>query len=165
MVGISDALKGKLESLVSYLCQITKGFESIAVDIECANLKTAIYALSVEAKQYSEEISDQLRELNITIPLTVTDQLWKKIEAFVKENNYSYLTDRFIEDAAETQDLVLKLPNLISEDSLENKRKIEILRSFLFDDLKLHFSCLHFYTDKLGVNGSGQIENFPLPLG
>jgi len=85
MVGISDALKGKLESLVSYLCQITKGFESIAVDIECANLKTAIYALSVEAKQYSEEISDQLRELNITIPLTVTDQLWKKIESDIHE--------------------------------------------------------------------------------
>ena len=85
MESITDALKGKLESLVSYLYQITKGFESIAVDIECTNLKTAIFALSVEAKQYAEEISDQLMELNITIPLTATDQLWKKIESDIHE--------------------------------------------------------------------------------
>jgi hypothetical protein len=85
MENITDALKGKLESLVSYLHQITKGFESIAVDIECANLKTAIYALSVESKQYAEEISDQLKELNVSIPLTATDQLWKKIESDIHE--------------------------------------------------------------------------------
>lgn len=85
MDAITDALKGKLESLVSYLCQVTKGFESIAVDIECANLKTAIFALSIEAKQYAEEINDQLKELNITIPLTAGDLLWKKIESDIHE--------------------------------------------------------------------------------
>ncbi len=82
---ITESLKGKLESLVSYLCQITKGFENIAVDIECANLKTAIVAISVETKQYAEEISNQLKELDITIPLTYTDQLWKKIESDIHE--------------------------------------------------------------------------------
>jgi hypothetical protein len=82
---ITESLKGKLESLVSYLCQITKGFENIAVDIECTNLKTAIFALSVETKQYAEEISNQLKELDITIPLTYTDQLWKKIESDIHE--------------------------------------------------------------------------------
>lgn len=85
MEGITDALKGKLGSLVSYLCQITKGFESIAEDIECTNLKTAMFALSVEAKQYAKEISNQLEELNISIPVTATDQLWKKIEADIHE--------------------------------------------------------------------------------
>lgn len=85
MEGITDALKGKLGSLVSYLCQITKGFESIAEDIECTNLKTAMFALSVEAKQYAKEISTQLEELNISIPLTATDQLWKKIETDIHE--------------------------------------------------------------------------------
>ena len=75
---ISESLKGKLQSLVSYLCQVTKGFETIAVDIECANLKTAIFTLSVEARQYAEEISTKMEELNISIPLTATDQLWKK---------------------------------------------------------------------------------------
>ena len=81
MESISESLKGKLQSLVSYLCQVTKGFETIAVDIECANLKTAIFTLSVEARQYAEEISTKLEELNISIPLTATDQLWKKIES------------------------------------------------------------------------------------
>jgi hypothetical protein len=85
MEGISDALKGKLESLVSYLCQITKEFESIAVDIECTNLKTAIFALSVEAKQYAKEISNQLEGVNVSIPLKATDQLWKKIESDIHE--------------------------------------------------------------------------------
>jgi hypothetical protein len=85
MEGMTDTLKGKLESLVSYLRQITKGFENIAVDIECTNLKTAIFALSVEAKQYAKEISNQLDKLNISIPLTATDQLWKKIESDIHE--------------------------------------------------------------------------------
>ena len=85
MESINETLNGKLQSLVSYLCQITKGFETIAEDIECTNLKTAIFALSVEAKQYAEEISNQLHELNIIIPLTATDQLWKKIETDIHE--------------------------------------------------------------------------------
>jgi hypothetical protein len=85
MESISESLKGKLQSLVSYLCQVTRGFETIAVDIECANLKTAIFTLSVEARQYAEEISTKMEELNITIPLTATDQLWKKIESDIHE--------------------------------------------------------------------------------
>ncbi len=82
---INDTLKEKLQQLVSYLCQVTKGFESIAVDIECNKLKTAIFTLSIEAKQYAEEISDQLQEININLPLTATDQPWKKIEADIYE--------------------------------------------------------------------------------
>lgn len=82
---ITDALKGKLESLVSYLCQVNKEFESIAVDVECTNLKTALFALSVEARQYAKEISNQLEGLNISIPLTATDQLWNKIESDIHE--------------------------------------------------------------------------------
>jgi len=85
MEDITDALKRKLEGLVSYLCQVTKGFENIAVDIECRNLKTAMLALSVEAHQYAKEIRNQLEELNITIPLVTTDLLWKKIESDVHE--------------------------------------------------------------------------------
>ena len=61
------------------------GFATIAVDIECANLKTAIFTLSVEARQYAEEISTKMEELNINIPLTASDQLWKKIESDIHE--------------------------------------------------------------------------------
>jgi SepF-like predicted cell division protein (DUF552 family) len=90
MNAISDVLKDKLENLVSYLCQVTKGFENVAEDIECSNLKTAVFALSIEAKQYAEEISDQLKELNITIPVTSDDELWKKIESDIhKQASFS----------------------------------------------------------------------------
>jgi len=82
---ISESLKDKLQRLVSYLCQVTNGFENIAVDIECAKLKTAIVTLSVEARQYAEEITTQLQEININVPLTATDQLWKKIESDIYE--------------------------------------------------------------------------------
>lgn len=85
MENINDSVKEKLQRLVSYLCQVTKGFENIAVDIECTKLKTAIFTLSIEARQYAEEISDQLQEINITLPLTSTDQLWKKIETDIYE--------------------------------------------------------------------------------
>ena len=82
---INETLREKLQSLVSYLGQVTKGFETVAEDIECNNLKTAIFALSVEAKQYAEEITNQLQEEHILLPVTATDQLWKKIEAEIHE--------------------------------------------------------------------------------
>jgi hypothetical protein len=82
---ITDSVKEKLQRLVSYLCQVTKGFETVADDVECSKLKTAIFTLSLEAKQYAEEISDQLQEINITLPLISTDQLWKKIESDIYE--------------------------------------------------------------------------------
>ena len=112
MEKITDSVKGKLESLVSYLCQVTSGFENIAVDIECENLRTAIYALSVEAKQYAEEISNQAIELNINIAWSTGDQLWEKIESDVHEqagfskggeivalcNNFEIYFNKFYED-------------------------------------------------------------------
>ena len=82
---INDSLKEKLQRLVSYLCQVTKGFENIAVDVECTELKTAIFTLSVEARQYAEEICNKLQEININVPLASTDQLWKKIESDIYE--------------------------------------------------------------------------------
>lgn len=85
MDNITEALQDKIKGLVSYLYQVTRGFETIAEDVECANLKTAIFTLSVEAKQYAEEITNQLKELDIIIPVTATDQLWKKIEMDIHE--------------------------------------------------------------------------------
>lgn len=82
---ISETLKEKLQILVAYLGQVNTGFEDIAEDIECTNLKTAIFALSVEAKQYAREIMDQLHEQHIFIPAAATDQLWKKIETDIHE--------------------------------------------------------------------------------
>ena len=85
MDNITEAMQDKLKSLVSYLYQVTRGFETIAEDVECANLKAAIFTLSVEAKQYAEEITNQLKALNIFIPVTATDQLWKRIEIDIHE--------------------------------------------------------------------------------
>jgi hypothetical protein len=85
MENITETVRGKLESLVSYLCQVNRGFETIAVDIDCVNLKTALFTLSIEARQYAKEIVNQLKVLQINIPLTATDLLWKKIESDVHE--------------------------------------------------------------------------------
>ncbi len=85
MEKINETLQEKLQCLVSYLSQVTKDFETVAEDIESTNLKTAIYALSVEAKQYAEEITNQLKEFNITTPANATDQLWKPIETDIHE--------------------------------------------------------------------------------
>ena len=60
MEAVNEILKGKLQNLVSFLCQITEGFETIAEDIECNNLKTAMIALSVESKQYAEEMKNNV---------------------------------------------------------------------------------------------------------
>lgn len=85
MDGINEILKGKLQNLVSFLCQITEAFETLAEDIECTNLRTAIIAVSVESKQYAQEISDQLEVFDVTVPLSVTNQLWNRIETDVHE--------------------------------------------------------------------------------
>jgi hypothetical protein len=85
MEGINDILKDKLQNLVLFLCQITEGFETLAEDIECTNLRTAILAVSVESKQYAEEISNQLHEFNIAASLRGTGELWDRIETNIHE--------------------------------------------------------------------------------
>ena len=65
---INDTLQNKLASLVSFLSQITKGFDDIAEEIDCNNLKTAMQAVAVESKQYANEISNQLQMFGVFIP-------------------------------------------------------------------------------------------------
>jgi len=85
METVNEILKGKLQNLVSFLCQMTEGFENIAEDIECTNLKTAMIALSVESKQYAEEIRNQLEEVDLTVPASDVDHLWTRIESNMHE--------------------------------------------------------------------------------
>ncbi len=85
MDGINEILKDKLHNLVSFLGQITEGFETLSEDIECTNLKTAIIAVSVESKQYAEEISNQLHEFNVAVSFTGAGQLWNRIETSIHE--------------------------------------------------------------------------------
>jgi len=80
MSSINQNQQSKLQNLVSYLWEITAGFENIAEEIECNNLKTALIALSVESKQYAEEICDQLQDLNVCVPHVQTTSLWDQIE-------------------------------------------------------------------------------------
>lgn len=82
---IKDTLQSKLQSLVSFLGQINRGFNTVAEEIDCSNLKTALVAVAVESKQYAKEIRDQLKLLNITIPQEYTDQLWNRIELSIHE--------------------------------------------------------------------------------
>ena len=82
---INNTLQAKLQSLVSFLVQITRGFDTVAEEIDCNNLKMAMKAVAVESKQYAKEITDQLRSLDITIPLVTEDQLWERIETNIHE--------------------------------------------------------------------------------
>ena len=82
---ISHPLQSKLQTLVSFLSQINRGFDSIAEEIDCANLKSALIAVAVESKQYAREIGNQLEHFNITIPVEYSDQAWKQIEDSVNE--------------------------------------------------------------------------------
>jgi hypothetical protein len=82
---IDHTLQNKLQSLVSFLRQITRGFDAVAEEIDNTNLKTAMIALAVESKQYAKEISNQLQKLNIPVRLEFTDQLWKEIEENISE--------------------------------------------------------------------------------
>ena len=85
MEAVNEILKGKLQNLVSFLCQITEGFETIAEDIQCANLKTAMIALSVESKQYAEEIRDHMEDINLAVPAGDAGELWERIESNMHE--------------------------------------------------------------------------------
>lgn len=82
---INHTLQLKLQTLVSFLRQITRGFDTLAEEIDCNNLKTAMIAVAVESNQYAKEISDQLQHFNITVPMEYTDQSWKRIEINVHE--------------------------------------------------------------------------------
>jgi Domain of unknown function (DUF2383) len=81
MDNISQALQSKLQHLISFLCQVTKGFDTVAEEIDNDDLKTAMIAVAVETKQYAGEICHQLQQLNITISKDGLDgSVWTKIE-------------------------------------------------------------------------------------
>jgi len=85
---INYSLQNKLQHLVSFLSEVNKGFDAIAEEIDNANLKTAMIAVAVESKQYAREISNQLNQFNICLPIEYTDQLWNRIEESIKEHTY-----------------------------------------------------------------------------
>jgi hypothetical protein len=74
-----------LQNLVSFLKQVTRGFDTIAEEIDNASLKDAMIAVAVESKQYAKEISNQLQQFNITVPADYTDQIWEQIEVSINE--------------------------------------------------------------------------------
>lgn len=82
---INESLQAKLQTLVSFLRQINRGFDGIANEVDCASLKTALLALAVESKQYAKEINTELQHLNISMPSEYTDQLWDMIETNIHE--------------------------------------------------------------------------------
>lgn len=82
---ITADVKVKLENLVSYLCQVRDGFENIASDIACENLRSAIYTLAAEAKQYAQEICNQFEDLNFNLAADAGNNFWNKIEVAITE--------------------------------------------------------------------------------
>jgi hypothetical protein len=82
---INQIVQSKLQSLVYFLKQIHKGFDAIAEEIDCSNLKTAMIAVAVESKQYANEIHDQLQQLHVAVEENDNDQLWTAIEQSIQE--------------------------------------------------------------------------------
>lgn len=81
MDNISKTLQGKLQHLISFLCQVNKGFDNVAEEIDNDDLKTAMIAVAVEANQYAGEICHQLQQHNISIVKQELDSnIWNKIE-------------------------------------------------------------------------------------
>lgn len=90
MITLNKTLQAKLKRLSSFLLQVHKGFENIAEEIENANLKTALQALSVESCQYAKEINNELLHLNIPVATDFnTNQLWKEIEISITDEHCS----------------------------------------------------------------------------
>lgn len=78
---ISQTLQSKLQHLISFLCEVTRGFDTVAEEIDNDDLKTAMIAVAVETNQYAGEICHQLQQLNINIAKNGPDSsVWKKIE-------------------------------------------------------------------------------------
>jgi hypothetical protein len=82
---VSSTLNNKLQTLICFYRQITKGLDTVAEEIDNTNLKTAIKALAIESKQYAKEIIDQLKHFNISIAPDYTDKFWKEIEKNINE--------------------------------------------------------------------------------
>jgi hypothetical protein len=83
MHAITNTISDKVKSLVSFLGQITKGFDSISEEIDHPNLKTALKAVAVESNQYAKELSIQLNEQNLE---NTNDSIWKEIVLNMNEN-------------------------------------------------------------------------------
>ena len=82
---ITRMLQNKLQNLVSFLSQVTQGFESLAEEIDNASLRSALRAIAIESKQYAKEISNQFRQFEIKVTINRSDLLWKQIEGKVNE--------------------------------------------------------------------------------
>jgi hypothetical protein len=81
MDNISHSLQGKLQHLISFLCQVTRGFDTVAEEIDNEDLRTAMIAVAVETDQYAGEICHQLKQLNIPIAKDGLDSsIWTRIE-------------------------------------------------------------------------------------
>jgi len=82
---LTRALQNKLQNLVSFLTQVTRGFDTIAEEIDHASLRSAMRAIAVESKQYVKEISTQFPDFDSTAASQHTDSIWKQIEGNVSE--------------------------------------------------------------------------------
>jgi hypothetical protein len=85
---VNYTLHDKLQKLVSFLGQVHKELDTIAEEIDNANLKTAMITAAVESKQYAKEICYQLQQLNISITADHTGQLWKQVEEDINRDTW-----------------------------------------------------------------------------
>lgn len=81
---VTHTLHIKLQNLVSFLSQVTQGFDTISEEIDNTNLRSAMRAVAVESKQYAKEISFQFHQFNILFITDTSDKLWLQLEGDIK---------------------------------------------------------------------------------
>lgn len=84
---VTHSLQHKLQNLVSFLSQITQGFDTISEEIDNTNLKSAMRAVAVESKQYAREISHQFHQFNIFFTTDPSNQLWNQLEGDINKQS------------------------------------------------------------------------------
>lgn len=84
---VTHSLQKKLQNLVSFLSQITQGFDIISEEIDNSNLKSAMRAVAVESKQYAREISNQFHQFNISFTTDPSNQLWNQLEGDINKQS------------------------------------------------------------------------------
>ena len=82
---VTHTLHSKLQNLVSFLSQITEGFDSISEEIDNINLRSAMRAIAVESKQYAREINNQFHQFNIYFITDPAAQVWQQFEGEINK--------------------------------------------------------------------------------
>jgi hypothetical protein len=124
--------------------------------------------MTITPKDYDYGFSGPLYQIRLDHPESSLgideDELWTKIVEFLKKGKYCYAFGDPSNEGGPPgwEGIIIWLPQPVIQSTYPEKdkeiAKISDLGAFLFDDLKLMRSCLHFTLVELFLNGDGEFE-------